>query len=61
MIPEIMDGKNIADYVDPDIERRLEELEAEEEERAQLAELEQGDVEIDDEGTAAWSDSSSGQ
>ena len=61
MIPEIMDGKNIADYVDPDIERRLEELEAEEEERAQLAELEQGDVEIDDEGTAAWSGSSSGQ
>jgi len=53
MIPEIMDGKNIADYVDPDIEQRLEELEAEEEERAQLAELEQGDVEIDDEGTSA--------
>ena len=43
MIPEIMDGKNIADFVDPDIEKRLEELEAEEEERAQLAELEQGD------------------
>eukprot|EP01133_Synstelium_polycarpum_P002277 gene2277-2582_t len=30
-IPEIMDGKNIADYVDPDILLRLEELEREEE------------------------------
>lgn len=29
-IPEIMDGKNIADYVDPDIEQRLAELEEEE-------------------------------
>lgn len=29
-IPEIMDGKNIADFVDPDIERRLLELEEEE-------------------------------
>ena len=39
--PSPLPGKNIADYVDPDIEKRLEELEAEEEERAQLAELEQ--------------------
>lgn len=30
-IPEIMDGKNIADYVDPEIEKKLAELEAEEE------------------------------
>jgi nucleolar GTP-binding protein len=30
IIPEFMDGKNIADFVDPDIERRLAELEAEE-------------------------------
>ncbi|KAH7830453.1 putative Nucleolar GTP-binding protein 1 (NOG1) [Monocercomonoides exilis] len=30
-IPEIMDGKNIADFVDPDIERKLKELEEEEE------------------------------
>jgi nucleolar GTP-binding protein len=30
-IPEILDGKNIADYVDPEIEKRLEDLEAEEE------------------------------
>ena len=30
-MPEIMDGKNIFDYVDPEIERRLEQLEDEEE------------------------------
>ncbi|EXJ66832.1 nucleolar GTP-binding protein [Cladophialophora psammophila CBS 110553] len=30
-IPEFFNGKNIADYVDPDIEQRLAELEAEEE------------------------------
>lgn len=30
-IPEIMDGKNIADYVDPDIEKKLADLEEEEE------------------------------
>lgn len=29
-IPEIIDGKNIADYVDPEIEKRLADLEAEE-------------------------------
>jgi hypothetical protein len=33
IIPEIMDGKNIADFIDPDIMQRLEELEAEEERR----------------------------
>mmetsp|Transcript_101944 Transcript_101944/g.283693 ORF Transcript_101944/g.283693 Transcript_101944/m.283693 type:complete len:644 (+) Transcript_101944:100-2031(+) len=30
VVPEIMDGKNIADFVDPDIDKRLEELEREE-------------------------------
>lgn len=30
-VPEIMDGKNIADFVDADIMQRLEELEREEE------------------------------
>jgi len=30
-IPEIIDGKNISDYVDPDIEKKLAELEMEEE------------------------------
>lgn len=32
-IPEILDGKNIADYIDPDIMKKLEELEREEEMR----------------------------
>lgn len=31
MVPEIIDGKNIADFIDPDIVQRLEELEREEE------------------------------
>ena len=31
VIPEIQDGKNVADFIDPDIVARLEELEAEEE------------------------------
>jgi len=31
VIPEIMDGKNIADFVDPDITEKLEALECEEE------------------------------
>ncbi len=30
-VPEIMDGKNIFDFVDPDIERKLELLELEQE------------------------------
>lgn len=33
VIPEILEGKNVADYIDPDIMRRLEELEREEETR----------------------------
>lgn len=32
-VPEIMDGMNVADYIDPDILARLDELEREEEER----------------------------
>lgn len=44
-IPEIMDGKNVADFVDPDIERRLEELEKEEE---QLRESIENDMDEDD-------------
>ena len=32
-IPEIVDGKNVADYIDPDIMKKLEELEREEEMR----------------------------
>ena len=40
IIPEIMDGKNIMDFVDPDIDRLLAELEREEEQRVELAEME---------------------
>jgi nucleolar GTP-binding protein len=45
--PEILDGKNVYDFVDPEIEALLEELEREEEEReAELeAQMEQGDGE----------------
>lgn len=45
VIPEIMDGKNIADFIDPEIMEKLEQLEKEEEER--LAELEN---EMEDDG-----------
>lgn len=31
VIPEIMDGKNVADFIDPDILEKLEALEREEE------------------------------
>jgi len=44
-IPEIMNGMNVADYVDPDIMSKLEELEREEEQR--LLELESRMEEID--------------
>ena len=30
-VPEIMDGKNVADFIDPDIAEKLEALEREEE------------------------------
>jgi nucleolar GTP-binding protein len=32
IMPEIMDGKNVADFIDPDIHAKLEALEKEEEE-----------------------------
>jgi len=40
IIPEIMDGKNIADFVDPDIDAKLAVLEAEEDELQKKAEME---------------------
>ncbi|EDR24027.1 nucleolar GTP-binding protein, putative [Entamoeba dispar SAW760] len=40
VIPEIVDGMNIADYVDPDIEKKLEELEKEEQEQLLTATME---------------------
>lgn len=36
LVPEIMNGINLTDYVDPDIERKLEELQREEDERLEL-------------------------
>ena len=36
IIPEIFEGKNVADYIDPDILERLEELEREEEMREEI-------------------------
>ena len=46
-IPEIFEGKNVADYVDPDIEQKLEEIEREEEmrEAAGMYESEEEDEE----------------
>jgi len=44
-IPEFIDGKNIADFIDPDILQKLEELEREEEER--LAQMEE-QMDVDD-------------
>jgi len=54
-IPEIMNGKNIADYIDADIEKRLADLEAEEEqaiqeyEAAQMENPEESDLEEEEE------------
>jgi len=54
-IPEIMNGKNIADYVDADIEAKLAELEVEEEqamkeyEAAQMENPEESDLEEEEE------------
>ncbi|KAJ1505804.1 Nucleolar GTP-binding protein 1 [Coelomomyces lativittatus] len=47
-IPEIMDGKNVADYIDPEIEAQLTLLELEEE-RYQLEGAYDSDVEMDGE------------
>eukprot|EP00730_Choanoeca_flexa_P018460 TRINITY_DN8977_c0_g1_i3.p1 TRINITY_DN8977_c0_g1~~TRINITY_DN8977_c0_g1_i3.p1 ORF type:complete len:683 (+),score=173.72 TRINITY_DN8977_c0_g1_i3:66-2051(+) len=47
-IPEILDGRNVADFIDPDIMAKLAELEAEEEAREKAGEY---DSESDDEQT----------
>jgi nucleolar GTP-binding protein len=49
--PEIMDGKNIADFIDPDIEAKLAELEKEEE-----LLLETALADLDDEEEMKWKD-----
>jgi len=50
-IPEIMDGKNVADFVDPDIMARLEELEKDEEAREAAGEYNDTEEEEDEEIT----------
>ncbi|KAJ2850544.1 Nucleolar GTP-binding protein 1 [Coemansia brasiliensis] len=49
VIPEIMDGKNIADFVDPDIEEKLAELEREDERLAAEGLYDSPDEEEDEE------------
>ncbi|CAL8109489.1 unnamed protein product [Orchesella dallaii] len=49
IIPEIWEGHNIADYIDPDILKRLEELEKEEETRMQAGYYDDTDEEEDEE------------
>ena len=54
-IPEIMDGKNIADFIDPDIERLLDQLEEEEMEQMELLQRameEEDDVDLTEEDRA---------
>eukprot|EP00171_Calliarthron_tuberculosum_P013356 IDg13356t1 len=46
VIPEIVDGKNIADFIDPDIERKLAALEREEDAREAVRDVE-NDLEVD--------------
>eukprot|EP00741_Cyanophora_paradoxa_P021990 tig00021432_g21227.t1 len=54
VVPEIMDGHNVFDFIDPDILEKLEALEREEEERdargdAESEELSDGDDDLDEE------------
>ena len=55
VIPEIMDGKNVADYIDVDVEKQLALLEAEEEEEMRRfkerneAEMDDADSELEEE------------
>ena len=57
-IPEIMDGKNIADFVDPDILQRLEALEREEEmlEKKKASMMEESEEELDEDMLEAYDD-----
>ncbi|KAK9918943.1 hypothetical protein WJX75_008237 [Coccomyxa subellipsoidea] len=48
IMPEIIEGHNVLDFVDPDIEARLEALDREEEAMAAAAELEGDDMDEDD-------------
>ena len=50
VIPEFWENKNIADYIDPDIMAKLEELEREEELRIESGVYDKEDDELDEEG-----------
>jgi len=50
-IPEIMDGKNILDFVDPEIDAKLAELEAEEDERRRLMQVDDKQADGSEMGT----------
>jgi nucleolar GTP-binding protein len=60
IIPEIMDGKNIADYIDPEIDAKLAALEAEEDQRiaekeaAGMGEEEESDLDSDEEAAVGF-------
>jgi nucleolar GTP-binding protein len=56
IMPEFMDGKNIFDFVDPDIKEKLERLEAEEEEILNNMEHNRMDLEQDDDDDSDNSD-----
>lgn len=55
-IPEILDGKNVADYIDPDIEAKLAELEAEEERLENEGYYDEEEEETDEEDRKALED-----
>lgn len=48
IVPEIMDGKNIADFFDPDIQRRLEALELEETQAVAAWEEKMANIDIEE-------------
>lgn len=47
-IPEIFDGKNVSDFIDPEIEKRLAELEAEEEQWTAEGRYDESDEDVED-------------
>lgn len=58
LVPEILDGKNIGDYVDKDILEKLDQLEREEEMviQAQLDEEQISEEELDEDLLMAYKD-----
>ena len=46
VMPELLDGHNVMDFVDPDIDARLAELEREEEELEVIIDFGEGDLDL---------------